>query len=73
MSSIRSAVASVLRVIAVGLLLLGVVLLVLAYAAGQEGESGFWQWTTGAVGVGGGMVLLIFSPMIARFLTRDYD
>jgi hypothetical protein len=73
MTSLRSAVASVLRLVAVGLLLLGVVFLVLAYATGRQGESGVWQWWVGAGGVGIGVLLLVFSPGLARFLTRNYD
>lgn len=73
MSSLRSAVASVLRLVAVGLLLLGVVLLVLAYAASQQGGTGLWQWAVGGVAFVIGMLLLLFSAAIARSLTRDYE
>ena len=73
MSSLRSAVASVLRLIAVGLLLLGVVLLVLAYAATRQGDSGTWQWIGGGGGFVLGLLLMIFSPALARALTRDYE
>jgi uncharacterized membrane protein HdeD (DUF308 family) len=73
MSSLRSAVASVLRLIAVGLLLLGVVLLVLAYAASRQGESGTWQGLAGGGGVILGTVLMLFSASLARALTQDYE
>lgn len=73
MSSLRSAVASVLRLVAVGLLLLGVVLLVLAYAASRQGEGGIWQWILGAAGFVSGVLLMIFSTALARALTQDYE
>ena len=73
MSSLRSAVASVLRLVAVGLLLLGVVLLVLAYAASRQGEDGLWQWMGGGGGFVIGVLLLVFSSALARALTRDYE
>jgi len=73
MNSFRSAVASVLRLVAVGSLLLGVVLLVLAYAASRQGEAGIWQWIAGGAGCLVGVLLLIFSSALARALTRDYE
>jgi len=73
MSSLRNAVASVLRLVAVGLLLLGVVFCVLAYAANQQDESGLWQWSVGIVGLLCGMLLLLFSSKLSRILTQDYD
>lgn len=73
MSSLRSAVASVLRLMAVGLLLLGVVLLVLAYAASRQGEPGVWQWIFGGTGLVLGLGLMVFSPALARALTQDYE
>lgn len=73
MSSLRSAVASVLRLFAVGMLLLGIVFMVLAYAAGQQGDDAFLQWIVGAGGALVGIFLLGFSSSIARVLTRDYD
>jgi fructose-specific phosphotransferase system IIC component len=66
-------VASVLRLVAVGLLLLGVVLFVLAYAANQQHEGGLWQWFVGGGSFLLGLLLLVFSSTIARFLTRDYE
>ena len=65
--------ASVLRLVAVGLLLLGVVLLVLAYAANRQGETGIWQWIVGGGGVFVGILLLVFSSSLSRILTQDYD
>ena len=73
MSSLRSAVASVLRLVAVGLLLLGIVLLVLAYAAGRQGDPGAWLWMGGGLGVVLGLLLMIFSSALARGLTQDYE
>lgn len=73
MSSLRRAVASILRIVAVGILLLGIVFMALAYAAGRQGDQAFWQW---AIGVGGflvGLFLLGFSSTIAGAITRDYD
>lgn len=72
-SSLSNAVASVLRLVAVGLLLLGVVLFVLGYAAHRQEASGLWHWITGAAGFLSGILLLIFSSPIARRLTRDYE
>lgn len=62
-----------LRLLAVGLVLLGVVLLVLAYAAGRQDESAPWQWIVGSGGLVAGVLLMIFSSAIARALTRDYE
>jgi len=73
MNSLRNAVASVLRLVAVGLLLLGVVFLALAYTAGRQGEPSVWQWVLGGAGFVAGLVLLIFSSALARALTRDYE
>ena len=73
MSSLRSAVASVLRLVAVGLLLLGVVFLVLAYAADRQAAGGLWQWIVGGAGFLAGLLLLVFSSTIARVLTQDYE
>ena len=73
MSSLRSAVASVLRLVAVGLVLLGVVLFVLAYAAQRQDESALWQWIAGALGFISGSLLLVFSSALARALTQYYD
>ena len=73
MSSLKSAVASVLRLVAVGLLLLGVVFFVLAYVAGRQGEEEFWQWFIGGAGLLSGLVLLIFSSPLAHLLTRNYE
>lgn len=73
MNSLRSAVASVIRLVAVGFVLLGVVLLALAYAAGQRGEGDVWRWLIGAAGFIIGMVLLCFSSALARMLTKDYE
>jgi len=72
-SSLRSAVASVLRLVAVGLVLLGVVLFVLAYAAQRQDESALWQWIAGIFGFIAGSLLLVFSSALARALTQDYD
>ncbi len=69
----RSAVASVIRLVAVGFLLLGVVLLVLAYAASRQGEGGVWQWLVGGGGFLLGVLLLSFSSPLARALTQDYE
>lgn len=73
MNSLRSAVASVLRLVAVGLLLLGVVLFVLAYAAQRQGEAEFWQWLVGGAGFVLGVLLLVFSSAIARAVSHDYE
>lgn len=73
MNSLKGALASVLRLVAVGLLLLGVVLLVLAYAGSRQGQPGVWQWVAGAGGFVVGVLLLLFSSAIARALTQDYD
>ena len=73
MNSLKSAVASVLRLVAVGLLLLGVVFVVLAYAGSRQGQPGVWQWVGGAAGFLAGVLLLLFSSALARALTRDYD
>ncbi|MCU0771941.1 MAG: hypothetical protein MUE94_09285 [Verrucomicrobia bacterium] len=73
MTSLRSAVASLLRLVAVGLLLLGVVLLVLAYAGSRQGEGGFGQWLVGGGSFLVGLMLLVFSSRLARALTRDYE
>ena len=73
MSAVRSAVASLLRLVAVGLVLLGAVLFVLAFAAGRQGEDAVWQWLGGALSFLSGSVLLVFSSAIARALTQDYD
>jgi len=73
MSSLRSAVASVLRLVAVGLLLLGIVLLVLAYAASRQGAPDAWLWMGGGLGFVLGLLLMIFSSALARVLTQDYE
>lgn len=73
MNSFRSAVASVIRLVAVGVLLLGVVLLVLAYAGSRQGEAGVWQWIGGGAGCLVGVLLLVLSSVLARALTRDYE
>lgn len=62
-----------LRLVAVGLLLLGVVFFVLAYAAHRQGDDGVWQWLVGGAGFLSGVLLLIFSSPIARALTQDYE
>jgi uncharacterized membrane protein HdeD (DUF308 family) len=66
-------VASLLRLVAVGLVLLGTVLFVLAFAAGRQDENALWQWIAGAVSFLLGSLLLVFSSAIARALTQDYD
>ena len=73
MNSMRNAVASVLRLVAVGLLLLGVVMVALAYAAQRQEEGAAWQWILGVGGCVVGLALIILSPIIARAVTRDYD
>ena len=73
MSSLRSAVASVIRLVGVGILLLGIVFLALAYVGGRQGESPFLQWVIGVGGFLTGIFLLGFSSTIARALTRDYE
>lgn len=73
MSSLRSAVASVIRLVAVGILLLGVVFMALAYAANQQGDAAILQWASGIGGLLVGLFLLGFSSSIARALTHNYD
>ena len=73
MSSLKSAVASVLRLVGVGLLLLGVVFLVLAYAGSRQDEGSLWQWAAGGLGFVGGIALLACSSPLARRFTRDYE
>lgn len=62
-----------LRLVAVGLLLLGVVFFVLAYAANRQGEGGLWQWMVGGGGFLVGVLMLVFSSTIARAVTQDYE
>jgi hypothetical protein len=72
-NSLRSAVASILRLMAVGVLLLGVLFLVLAYAASRQEEPSIGRTLIGVAGFLSGIGLLVFSAPIARALTRDYE
>lgn len=73
MSSLRQSVASVIRLIAVGLILLGLAVLAMAWAAAREAEPGVLTWILGGLSLVSGSVLLVTSSPLARALTQDYE
>jgi hypothetical protein len=73
MSSLRTTVASFLRFVAAGLLLLGVTLLAVAWMAQRQGEAALWHWIGGGLSAVAGLALLITGGPLARRLTQDYE
>jgi hypothetical protein len=73
MSSLRQSVASVLRLAAVGLILLGLAVLAMAWAATRQADPSLLTWVLGGLSLIGGSVLLVASSPLARALTQDYE
>ena len=73
MSSLRSLVSSFLRLLAVGLLLLGLAMLAVGWLAQHQGKGGAGTLLSGAAAFVVGILLLVFSSAIARRITRDYE
>ena len=73
MNSLKHMVSSFLRLLAVGLLLLGIALIAVGWIARRQGEGGTGSLLFGVIGCGAGVLLLVFSSALARRLTRDYE
>lgn len=73
MSSLRNLVASFIRFVSAGLLLLGFAWLLLAWLAQRQGEAALRHWFFGVLTVLVSVLLLVFSAPLARRFTRDYD
>ena len=66
-------VASVLRVVSAGLILLGITLLALLWVAHRRQPEPWWRWVVYASPVAAGIVLWARSTALAIRLTRDFD
>lgn len=73
MNTLRTTVASFLRFLAAGLVLLGLALLALAYTAQRQDEASLWFWVGGGFSGLLGLMLLVFSAPLAKRLTEDYE
>lgn len=69
----KKPVASVLRVVGVGLILLSVVLLALIWLARYRNPEPWWRWALYALPAFGGVVICGLSSRLAERLTRDFE
>ena len=73
MNPMKKPVASVLRVIGVGLILLSVVLLVLLWIAHKRAPEPWWRWALYSLPGITGIVVIASSGRLALRLTRDFE
>jgi hypothetical protein len=73
MNPLQKPVASVLRLISAGLILLSVVLLALLWLAHKRQPEPWWRWGLHALPAVTGLLLWIRSRALAARLTRDFD
>jgi hypothetical protein len=73
MNPMTKPVASVLRVISAGLILLGITLLALLWVAHRKQPEPWWRWALYALPVVAGIVLGARSTALAGRLTRDFE
>jgi membrane protein YdbS with pleckstrin-like domain len=73
MNPMKRPVASVLRLIGVGLVLLSVVLLALLWIAHERAPEPWWRWALYALPAIGGVVVVASSGRLAARLTRDFE
>lgn len=66
-------VASVLRVLGAGLILLSVVLLVFLWLAHKRQPEPWWRWGLYSLPAVAGVLLCVASGKLATRLTRDFD
>jgi ABC-type multidrug transport system permease subunit len=73
MNPMKRPVASVLRVIGAGLILLSVVLLVFLWIARYRSPAPWWRWVLYAAPAVTGVVVCATSGRLAGRLTRNFD
>lgn len=73
MNPMKKPVASVLRLIGAGLILLSVVLLALLWVARSRAPEPWWRWGLYAFPAVSGIVLYAASGRLATRLTRDFE
>lgn len=73
MNPMKKPVASVLRVIGAGLVLLSIVLLALLWIAQQRAPEPWWRWALYALPAATGIVLCAISGKLATALTRNFE
>jgi membrane protein YdbS with pleckstrin-like domain len=73
MNPMKKPVASVLRVVGAGLILLSVVLIAFLWLARYRNPEPWWRWALYAVPALGGIVICAVSGKLAARLTRDYE
>jgi len=73
MNPMKKPVASVLRVIGVGLVLLSIVLLALLWIAHKREPEPWWRWALYLLPAITGIVVTACSGKLAAALTRDFE
>lgn len=73
MNPLRRAVASVIRLVGVGLIGLGAVLLVLTWVARHQQPTAWWQYVIYIALAVAGVALLIRSKQLAARFTDDFE
>jgi hypothetical protein len=73
MNPMQKPVASVLRVLGVGLILLSMVLLAFLWLAHRTEPEPWWRWMLYAFPALAGVLLCVTSSKLATRLTRDFD
>ena len=73
MNPMKKPVASVLRVVGAGLMLLSVVLLALLWVAHKRAPEPWWRWALYSTPAIAGIVVVATSGKLATTLTRDFE
>jgi len=73
MNPMKQPVASVLRVVSAGLILLGLMLLALLWIAHRMQPEPWWRWAFHTLPVMGGILLWARSNALAHRLTRNFE
>lgn len=73
MNPMKKPVASVLRVVGVGLILLSVVLVALLWVAHERAPEPWWRWALHSLPAIAGTLLCAASGRLATRLTRDFE
>jgi len=73
MNPMKRPVASVLRVIGVGLVLLSIVLVALLWIAHKREPEPWWRWVLYSLPAITGIVVIACSAKLAAALTRDFE